>query len=200
MSTSRFYHVSQLIICDSISNQTIKIPPPVSNAITTGKPVAIGAIVGGVVGGVGGLALILLAVLFIWRWKRQTRERTTKEDHDDILGNLERPEPFPYENSPFLPLQDVGSNSASAQQTQPLSPKSTEHLQSQEQATLPFAPSSTASAKTVSTPSVGTQSTAGLMSPADIIGLRTEVENLRRVMQVLHAERLEPPPEYVYED
>ncbi len=34
------------------------------------------------------------------------------------------------------------------------------------------------------------------ISPTDVIGLRTEVENLRRVMQELRAERFEPPPEY----
>ena len=30
----------------------------------------------------------------------------------------------------------------------------------------------------------------------DVLGLRAEVENLRRVMQEIRAERFEPPPEY----
>ncbi|KAI0633571.1 DUF1793-domain-containing protein [Trametes polyzona] len=34
------------------------------------------------------------------------------------------------------------------------------------------------------------------LSPTDVVGLREEVENLRRVMQEIRAERLEPPPEY----
>ncbi|KAI1795670.1 hypothetical protein LXA43DRAFT_1058371 [Ganoderma leucocontextum] len=37
------------------------------------------------------------------------------------------------------------------------------------------------------------------ISPTDVLGLRAEVENLRRVMQEIRAERLEPPPEYVEE-
>ncbi|KAI8993903.1 DUF1793-domain-containing protein [Trametes punicea] len=41
----------------------------------------------------------------------------------------------------------------------------------------------------------GTRSGASL-SPTDVLVLRTEVENLRRVMQEIRAERLEPPPEY----
>ena len=39
--------------------------------------------------------------------------------------------------------------------------------------------------------------TAGsTLSPTEVLGLRNEVENLRRVMQEIRAERLEPPPEY----
>ncbi|KAI1795669.1 hypothetical protein LXA43DRAFT_991614 [Ganoderma leucocontextum] len=34
------------------------------------------------------------------------------------------------------------------------------------------------------------------VSSTDVLGLRAEVENLRRVMQEIRAERLEPPPEY----
>nr|VWO99914.1 Pneumococcal histidine triad protein D truncation [Ganoderma boninense] len=39
----------------------------------------------------------------------------------------------------------------------------------------------------------------GSISSTDVMGLRNEVENLRRVMQEIRAERLEPPPEYVEE-
>ncbi|KAI0744211.1 hypothetical protein C8Q80DRAFT_1220875 [Daedaleopsis nitida] len=34
------------------------------------------------------------------------------------------------------------------------------------------------------------------LSPTEVLSLRAEVENLRRVMQEIRAERLEPPPEY----
>ncbi|KAI0665951.1 hypothetical protein C8Q78DRAFT_1062280 [Trametes maxima] len=37
---------------------------------------------------------------------------------------------------------------------------------------------------------------SGSLSPTEVLGLRAEVENLRRVMQEIRAERLEPPPEY----
>ena len=39
-------------------------------------------------------------------------------------------------------------------------------------------------------------SAAGTLSPTEMLGLRAEVENLRRVMQEIRAERFEPPPEY----
>ena len=41
-----------------------------------------------------------------------------------------------------------------------------------------------------------TQSAMGSVSPTDVIGLRAEVENLRRVMQEIRADRFEPPPQY----
>ena len=41
-----------------------------------------------------------------------------------------------------------------------------------------------------------TQSAMGSVSPTDVIGLRAEVENLRRVMQEIRADRFEPPPSY----
>lgn len=37
---------------------------------------------------------------------------------------------------------------------------------------------------------------SGSLSPTEVLGLRAEVENLRRVMQEIRADRLEPPPEY----
>ncbi|KAM5540207.1 hypothetical protein V8D89_006026 [Ganoderma adspersum] len=38
-----------------------------------------------------------------------------------------------------------------------------------------------------------------LLSPTEVLGLRAEVDNLRRVVQEIRAERFEPPPEYVEE-
>ena len=35
------------------------------------------------------------------------------------------------------------------------------------------------------------------VSSTDVVGFRTEVESLRRVVEEIRAERLEPPPEYV---
>jgi len=182
----------------SISNQTIKVPPLASESITTGKHVAVGAIIGGVIGGVGGL----LAMLFLWRWKRQARARIGKENMNNMSRDPLGLEPFPYGNSPSLPLQDVAMNPESMRQTQISPRKASERLRSLEQAHPQSAPSSPASASIESISSAGppSRSPTGVMSPNEIIGLRTEVENLRRVMQELHAERLEPPPEYVYED
>ena len=40
---------------------------------------------------------------------------------------------------------------------------------------------------------------SNLLSPTEVLGLREEVDNLRRVVQEIRAERFEPPPEYVEE-
>ncbi|CDO69210.1 hypothetical protein BN946_scf185042.g112 [Trametes cinnabarina] len=66
---------------------------------------------------------------------------------------------------------NVASNSWSASSREPLSPGMTRSTQS------------------------GSM-TGTSVSPPDVLGLRAEVENLRRVMQELRADRLEPPPEY----
>ena len=52
-----------------------------------------------------------------------------------------------------------------------------------------------ASSRDPLSPSSGTRSAASI-SPTEVLGLRAEVENLRRVMQEIRAERFEPPPEY----
>ena len=67
----------------------------------------------------------------------------------------------------------VGSNAGSASSRDPLSPGSG--------------------------PGAGSAVGSSSLSPTDVMGLRAEVENLRRVMQEIRAERFEPPPEYVEE-
>nr|VWP00989.1 Uncharacterized protein [Ganoderma boninense] len=56
--------------------------------------------------------------------------------------------------------------------------------------------SQTGSSSSRDLPSPGSAASQAI-SPTDVLGLRAEVENLRRVMQEIRAERLEPPPEYV---
>jgi len=189
----------------SISNRTIQIPPP-SSATTTKSRVAVGAIVGGVVGGVACLALIVLAALFYRRRKRQALASSEKED---ILGEYQPPDPFPYESSPFSStpnIPNIGVDQNSPHTPLVMSTKLREHMHAQEQATGYRAPpsessssSSSAYASTAPSSSRNPPSTVDTLSPQEIIGLRTEVENLRRVMQELHADRMEAPPEYGYE-
>ena len=51
--------------------------------------------------------------------------------------------------------------------------------------------------ETGSAPSSGPLSPGVSVSTTEVVGLRVEVENLRRVMREIRAERLEAPPEYV---
>ncbi|RPD75342.1 hypothetical protein L226DRAFT_534905 [Lentinus tigrinus ALCF2SS1-7] len=55
----------------------------------------------------------------------------------------------------------------------------------------------TASSTDPLSPSSGSRSGVGSsISPTEVVSLRAEVENLRRVMQEIRADRFEPPPEY----
>ncbi|TFK89099.1 DUF1793-domain-containing protein [Polyporus arcularius HHB13444] len=55
----------------------------------------------------------------------------------------------------------------------------------------------TASSTDPLSPNSGSRSGAGSsISPTEVVSLRAEVENLRRVMQEIRADRFEPPPEY----
>lgn len=67
----------------------------------------------------------------------------------------------------------VGSQAGSASSREPLSPGGTR-----------------------STHSASRSAGGSSLSPTDVLGLRAEVENLRRVMQEIREERLAPPPEY----
>ena len=66
----------------------------------------------------------------------------------------------------------------------------------------PAPPESVATSSNIDS-QTGSAASRDLLSPrqsistTDVVGLRTEVENLRRVMQDIRAERLEAPPEYV---
>ncbi|KAI0368348.1 DUF1793-domain-containing protein [Pilatotrama ljubarskyi] len=73
---------------------------------------------------------------------------------------------------------NTASNAGSASSREPLSPGESRSARS--------------GSRTTGSRTAGSSS----LSPTDVLGLRAEVENLRRVMQELRAERLEPPPEY----
>jgi len=186
----------------SIANQTIKGPPtgpgttvPGATGTGTSRHVNVGAIAGGVVGGIAALGLVFLAMFLFWRRKRQSAERTQRLDEDNMQAYRVEPAPFPYETSPSFSAQSIGTGSASMQQPLIMSSKVREYLRAQERAAP--APESREIMEPPSTR--GSSSNTGSLSPNEIVGLRTEVENLRRVMQELHSERLQAPPEYEYE-
>ncbi|KAI0759822.1 DUF1793-domain-containing protein [Trametes elegans] len=79
---------------------------------------------------------------------------------------------------------NVGSQAGTASSREPLSPLG------------PRSMGTRTGSQTRSTHSGANSQSMGSLSPTDVLGLRAEVENLRRVMQEIHQERLEPPPEY----
>ncbi|KAH9892777.1 DUF1793-domain-containing protein [Cubamyces lactineus] len=83
---------------------------------------------------------------------------------------------------------NAASNTGSASSRDPLSPSESRSRGGR---------SGTRSGRSGSASGTGTGSRSNVsLSPTDVLGLRAEVENLRRVMQEIRAERLEPPPEY----
>ncbi|KAI0358680.1 DUF1793-domain-containing protein [Trametes cingulata] len=60
----------------------------------------------------------------------------------------------------------------------------------------PLSPGESRTTRSGSRTTVSRTAGSSSVSPTEVLGLREEVENLRRVMQELRAERLEPPPEY----
>ncbi|PCH43427.1 DUF1793-domain-containing protein [Wolfiporia cocos MD-104 SS10] len=192
----------------AIANTTIKIPPPTPSAATT-KASHVGAIVGGVVGGIGGLACILLLGLFFWR--RSHREGGTEKDGDPETHEAD---PFMYQPAPVIPAATITSSNTSLEQQPPvaMSTKMREYLASQRRTRTAPAPApasnaseqASASAYTSTAPASSQEpptspgSADAAMSSTEIIGLRTEVENLRRAMEELREERImDAPPEYV---
>ncbi|EED84532.1 predicted protein [Postia placenta Mad-698-R] len=176
----------------SVSNKSIVFPPSTVGHVSNKTHVNVGAIAGGVVGGVFALGLILVAILL---WRRRTRV-VSRRDKDYVIENPE-PLAFPYESAPFVPSREAEPRGP----TPPvmMSSKLREHLRGQQHQSTPSssAYSITAPGSSREPPStLGTGSDVASLSPNEIIGLRTEVENLRRVMQELHADRLEAPPEY----
>ncbi|KAI0335016.1 DUF1793-domain-containing protein [Cubamyces sp. BRFM 1775] len=84
---------------------------------------------------------------------------------------------------------NAASNTGSASSRDPLSPNSESRSRGGR--------SGTRSGRSGSAFGSGSGSRSNVsLSPTDVLGLRAEVENLRRVMQEIRAERLEPPPEY----
>ncbi|PCH43422.1 DUF1793-domain-containing protein [Wolfiporia cocos MD-104 SS10] len=192
----------------TIANTTIKIPPAPSavTTTTTTKASHVGEIVGGVVGGVGGLACILLLGFCFWR--RSRREGWTEKDGDPEIHEVD---PFTYQPVPVIPAASITSSNTSLEQQPPvaMSPKIREYLASQRRTrTAPTpVPASNASESTSASAPQSSQEPTMFPSAADavipspeILGLQTEVENLRRAMEQLREERvLDAPPEYVAE-
>ncbi|KZT10665.1 uncharacterized protein LAESUDRAFT_755360 [Laetiporus sulphureus 93-53] len=178
----------------NMANKTIEIPPSSTATITTSySHTNVGAIVGGVVGGVAGLAIVLVGV-FLWR----------------------QPVPFPYNATPYGLNEQTGTEST----TDPpplMSSKSREHMNliphgqqnpaestpstSADTSMVPTSgqePAST-SANTSTVPTSGQELPSTAVSvplPSEMISLRAEVNDLRRFMAELQADRIEAPPSY----
>ncbi|KAI0696707.1 hypothetical protein BC835DRAFT_1414100 [Cytidiella melzeri] len=98
-----------------------------------------------------------------------------------------RQAPFPTTPRRTPPTSSSGYTSAS-QPASSAEPPST--------APPSTAPLSTAPSSTAPSSSRSPTSSTSPISPQEVLGLRIEVENLRRVMQTFQPDRFDPPPEY----
>jgi len=194
----------------NVAAKTIVVPPePVSSQKTS----IVGPVVGGVVGGLGLIAIIVLAFVF---WRRRQRRKFAfggRMDMDEMATS-----------SPPVAGVTIYSLDAHRDSLQRLNPEGREsrdiitpgvttttdtRISKAREAALdrypqPPIPVSTTSATDFSGSGSGSSPPASsreppttIVSPTEVQGLRVEVENLRRAMQEIQADRIDlPPPSY----
>ncbi|PIL35874.1 hypothetical protein GSI_01534 [Ganoderma sinense ZZ0214-1] len=182
----------------TVSNQTISRGSVSANG--NGNGVAkggsgSGAIVGGAIGGLT-IVGIIVAMFVVFLRKRRMR-KTEEADMSEIAEHVpHHPTLTPYgqhRSSDYAPTNPdrivgfagigAGGNESAGRMYEPAQSES-------------LAASSNVGSQAGSASSRDLLSRRESMSTTDVVGLRTEVENLRRVVQDIRAERLEPPPEY----
>ncbi|GBE81170.1 Glutaminase A [Sparassis crispa] len=188
----------------NIANVTIVVPQATGSSSTTKHTINVGAIVGGgVVGGICGLALVAL-VAFLYRRRAQRLKLGGFEGENVVIYDPTQ-EPLVHQVTPFAPasrpLPSLPVDSPTV-----YSSKAREHLEAGLMAgpspassytSTSQAPSSREPPTTFGSDTQPATVSSPIVSPSDVRDLRAEVEILRRVMQDIHAERLEPPPGYV---
>ncbi|OCH91423.1 hypothetical protein OBBRIDRAFT_524174 [Obba rivulosa] len=206
----------------NVPNTTIAVPSSTTSGTNTSSPAStipakkktsIGAIIGGVV---GGLCVIGVAVAAALMWMHRSRKLTrTHEKAQDILAE---PEPFIYNTVPQFPssysidnLQSVSVPSGPAQVVE-ASAFHSMHLPSKVQERIVYNPSTrhpTPAASAISGASrspvtsnggsgyANSAGPGGSISTTDVQELRTQVENLQRVVQGIQLDNMEPPPVYM---
>ncbi|OCH83716.1 hypothetical protein OBBRIDRAFT_511008 [Obba rivulosa] len=197
----------------NVPNTTIAVPSSTTSGTNTSSPAStipakkktsIGAVIGGVV---GGLCVIGVAVAAAVMWMHRPRKLTrTHKKAQDILAE---PEPFIYNTVPQFPSVSVPSGPA---QVVEASAFHSMHLPSKVQERIVYYPSTrhptpVASAISGASRSPVTSSgelgyanpagPGGSISTTDVQELRTQVENLQRVVQGIQLDNMEPPPVYM---
>jgi hypothetical protein len=188
--------------------------PNMASPHNASKKSNVGPIVGGVIGGVIGLGLLVFLAIFFWRRTREepgeTSEKTVNAPNDLI------PHAFPYEGPREQLTEGLGAgpifDDRPPRASDSLSPPRSYSIAKGRQAVSPIASdqalltsSTTTYTNTSSDPANSSRDspslhggiTANAISPAEVRGLREEVENLRRVMQTFQHDSFESPPEYV---
>lgn len=130
-------------------------------------------------GAVGGTVALLLIVIAMFLFRRYRLRRRANIALFDTSGTLTEPSPFAMERTAFLPA--VPSSSGKGE---PIASPGY---------TAAFLHAGNPSSATSSSQASGTPVAS---NPETLDGLRTEMQELRRAMLDLHADRIEAPPSY----
>ncbi|KAM5540215.1 hypothetical protein V8D89_006034 [Ganoderma adspersum] len=181
-------------------------------------------IAGGVVGGLAGIGIVVAIVVVLLRKRRKRREYKGADTAAEVAEQApHHPTLTPYHRGPSSDYMSVSTPSDAA--TAGFAGIGAGDMGAYDSATLSLSPDLSTKARGEATQtrtrthhpapseSVATSSNVGsqmgsalsreLLSPrgsistTEVVGLRAEVENLRRVVHEIRAERLEAPPEYV---
>ncbi len=169
---------------------------------------------------VGGLVIVgIVVAIFVILLRKRRARKYEKAATTEVMGQApHHPTLTPYRqhrSSDYLAaathsdttagFAGIGAGDMGAYESTAVLPSPTKaRREATPRGTHPPAPSeSDATSSNVGSGSqTGTASSRAPLSPrrsistTDVLGLRTEVENLRQVMREIRAERLEPPPEY----
>lgn len=204
-----------LILVVSMPNVTITVPSGNSGVNGMGtsknkKKTDVGPIVGGVIGSLGGAVLFTLVGLFFWRRARHTKadsERPAPTLIQRAFTQHNRPitfaVPYEYPAAGAAPSTHVPPSTSTSTSAPQLSEKARREARQYGQSVQKLPSSNEDPRLTVVSSDVeGTTSTSptgALMSPvspAEVRDLRTEVENLRRVVQNIQVDAAPPPTYY----
>lgn len=154
---------------------------------------AIGAIVGGVIGGLSGVALAVSAVILFYRQRLPRVLSTGKRSQQHI-------EPFPYNSAPSQNVADATKDLTSPQPPPDTATIEQRHSHAHNSRIItPIGPEAAAPADNVPTdtiPGHELPSVAQEVVISQVRELRTELENLRRVVQQIVIDNDERPPTY----
>lgn len=215
---------NKTIPVDSTGGQQTDGPGAESGSKSSSGSVA--AAVGGVTGSLTTVGIV--GVIFVIRVRKRRRHQHHKADRDEVVEqNSHRPPLTPFYLNSTADSDRAGHGQGHIHFRQPLDMTAgfagvgAGDVGAREG--LPMSPSSTKASRRMTTPTRPRQSTSsvvmlsdvgsqmgsassrdprfpgGWVSATDVLGLRAEMENLRREMQEIRAERLEPPPEYAEE-
>ncbi|PIL34513.1 hypothetical protein GSI_03291 [Ganoderma sinense ZZ0214-1] len=194
----------------TLPNKTISAASVTSVSVSAsgrqppGRTTDLRAVVGGVIGGLAVVAISVVAFFFLRRRCRQHRQRLERAQKSAVVRQVptRHPTPFTYSQVATVGsthgLDLAGQLDVAGGNRRKVVPPSSKPVDQRD----PSLPAVSALPDIEAQTDLGSRTETAVdldrnsLSTTEVVELRTEVENLRRVMQQFHAQRLEAPPEY----